>query len=136
VNPLFLLDTNTCIEYLRKRNPTVISNIHAQPPDELRVCSVVVAELYFGAFKKPQPASNFAVLTAFLSVFLSLPFEDRAAKIYGQVRADLETKGTPIGPNDLMIAAIALAHDLTLATHNTSEFSRVSGLKLVDWQTP
>jgi len=136
VNPPFLLDTNTCIEYLRKRNPNVVSNIHARPPDALRLCSVVVAELYFGACKKPQHATNFAVLAAFLSVFLSLPFDDRAARIYGQVRADLEAKGTPIGPNDFMIAAIALANDLTLATHNTSEFSRVSGLKLVDWQTP
>jgi tRNA(fMet)-specific endonuclease VapC len=65
-----------------------------------------------------------------------LPFDDRAGKIYGQVRADLEARGTTIGPNDLMIAAIALANDLTLVTHNTSEFNRVLGLKLVDWQIP
>jgi tRNA(fMet)-specific endonuclease VapC len=65
-----------------------------------------------------------------------LPFEDRAAKVYGQIRADLETKGTPIGPNDLMIAAIALANDLTLVTHNTAEFSRVPALKFVDWHVP
>ena len=136
MNPPFLLDTNTCIEYLRKRNLDVIRTIQARQPDELRLCSVVLAELYFGAFKKPQHTANFATLAAFLAVFLSLPFDDRAGKIYGQVRADLEARGTTIGPNDLMIAAIALANDLTLVTHNTSEFNRVLGLKLVDWQIP
>jgi tRNA(fMet)-specific endonuclease VapC len=136
VNPPFLIDTNTCVAYLRKNNANVISRIQARPPDELRLCSVVVAELYFGAFKSPQPAKNLALLATFLPVFLSLPFEDQAARIYGQIRADLEVKGTPIGPNDLMIAAIALLHDLTLVTHNTAEFGRVSGLKLVDWHAP
>jgi tRNA(fMet)-specific endonuclease VapC len=136
VNPLFLLDTNTCIEYLRKRNQNVINQIHARPPNELRLCSIVTAELYFGACKSPQQAANFALLATFLPVFLSLPFDDRAAREYGQIRADLEAKGTPIGSNDLMIAAIALANDLTLVTHNTSEFSRVPGLRYVDWQIP
>jgi tRNA(fMet)-specific endonuclease VapC len=136
VTPPFLLDTNTCIEYLRKSNPDVVNQIQARPPDELRLCSVVVAELYLGAFKSPQGATNFALLATFLPVFLSSPFDDRAAKVYGQIRADLEAKGTPIGPNDFMIAAIALASDLTLVTHNIVEFSRVSGLKLVDWQAP
>jgi tRNA(fMet)-specific endonuclease VapC len=136
VNPPFLLDTNTCVAYLPKSNANVINHIQGRPPDELRLCSVVVAELYFGAFKSPQPAKNFALLATFLPMFLSLSFEDQAAKVYGQVRADLEAKGTPIGPNDLMIAAIALARDLTLVTHNTAEFGRVPGLKLVDWHVP
>jgi tRNA(fMet)-specific endonuclease VapC len=95
-----------------------------------------VAELYFGAFKSPQPAKNFALLATFLPVFLSLPFGDLAAKVYGQIRADLEARGTPIGPNDLMIAAIALSNDLTLVTHNIAEFGRVPGLKLVDRHVP
>jgi tRNA(fMet)-specific endonuclease VapC len=136
VNPPFLLDTNTCIEYLRKRNPAVVKNIPSRTPDELRLCSVVVAELYFGAYKQPQVASNFTVLATFLPVFLSVPFDDRTARVYGQIRADLDAKGTPIGPNDFLIAAIALANDFTLVSHNTAEFSRVPGLKLVDWQTP
>ncbi len=97
---------------------------------------MVVAELYSDAFKSPQPVKNFALLATFLPAFLSLPFDDRAALVYGQVRADLEAKGTPIGPNDYMIAAIALANGLTLVTHNTSEFSRVAGFKLVDWHVP
>jgi tRNA(fMet)-specific endonuclease VapC len=136
VSPPFLLDTNTCIEYLRKRNPRVISRIRSLPPDEIRLCSVVVAELYFGAFKSPQRTKNLALLATFLPVSLSIAFDDNAAKIYGETRADLEAKGTPIGPNDLMIAAIALANDLTLVPHNTSEFSRVPRLKFVDWHLP
>jgi tRNA(fMet)-specific endonuclease VapC len=73
------------------------------------------------------------LLATFLPSFLSISFDDQTAQVYGQIRADLEAKGTPIGPNDTLIAAIALAHDLTLVTHNSSEFSRVPGLKLVDW---
>lgn len=136
MNPPFLLDTNTCIEYLRRRNVNVIHQIQSRLPNELRLCSVVVAELYFGAFKNPQITSNFAILATFLPLFASIPFDDAAAKLYGQVRADLETKGTPIGPNDTQIAAIALANDFTLVSHNTSEFTRVPGLKLVDWTIP
>ena len=136
MNPPFLLDTNTCIEYLRKRNATVIANIRSRPPSELRLCSMVVAELYFGAYKQRHNPTNFTLLATFLPLFASLPFDDPAAEVYGQIRADLEAKGTPIGPNDTIIAAIALANDLTLVTHNTAEFSRVVGLKLVDWQIP
>ena len=65
---------------------------------------------------------------------MSLPFDDRAAEEYGKVRSHLAVLGTPIGPNDLMIAAIALANHMTLVTHNTAEFSRVPGLTLEDWQ--
>jgi tRNA(fMet)-specific endonuclease VapC len=64
-----------------------------------------------------------------------VPFDDRAGEEYAKVRADLAAKGTPIGPNDLLIAAIALANGLTLVTHNTTEFSRVLGLRLEDWET-
>ncbi|HEV3257827.1 MAG TPA: type II toxin-antitoxin system VapC family toxin, partial [Gemmataceae bacterium] len=66
----------------------------------------------------------------------SLPFDDAAAAHYAPLRADLESKGTPIGPNDYQIAAIALANNVTLVTHNTQEFSRVVGLFLEDWLAP
>ena len=64
-----------------------------------------------------------------------MPFGDEASVAYGSIRAALEQAGTPIGPNDLLIAAIALAYDLTLVTHDTGEFSRVPGLRIEDWQT-
>ena len=65
----------------------------------------------------------------------SLPFNDQAAEAYGRIRARLGTQGTPIGPNDLIIAATAIAHNVTLITHNTREFSRVDSLRIEDWVT-
>lgn len=79
---------------------------------------------------------NLAVVRGFAIPFVSLPFDDRSAEEYAKVRADLSAKGALIGPNDLLIAAIALANGLTLMTNNTAEFSRVVGLTLEDWQTP
>ena len=70
----------------------------------------------------------------FLNQYVSLPFDDQAALFYGQIRAQLATLGTPIGPLDLQIAAIALANNLTLVTHNTREFRRVEGLQIEDWE--
>lgn len=78
--------------------------------------------------------SNINLVRVFCSLFVSLPFDDRAAEIYGQVRSELEKQGKLIGPNDLLIASIAIAHSVTLITHNTSEFSRISNLKIEDWQ--
>lgn len=74
------------------------------------------------------------VQKAFFARYTSLAFDDHAAVVYGPLRADLETKGTPIGPNDLLIASIAVANNLTLVTHNTAEFSRVTGLRVEDWE--
>jgi tRNA(fMet)-specific endonuclease VapC len=75
-----------------------------------------------------------ARIAEFVSPFTSLPFDDFCAHAYGQIRAQLEQAGTPIGSNDLMIAAIAVAHGLTLVTHNTREFKRILGLVLEDWE--
>jgi tRNA(fMet)-specific endonuclease VapC len=136
VTPPFLLDTNTCVAYLRNRNPLVVQRMQARRPDEIRLCSVVQAELYYGAYHSPKPSANLALLARFLPQFLSLPFDDVAAEVYGRIRADLAAKGTPIGPNDLLIAAIAIANHCTLVTHNTMEFSRVTGLPLDDWHIP
>lgn len=75
-----------------------------------------------------------ALYQEFFSELVSLRFDGNAAAVYGRIRARLEASGTPIGPNDLQIAAIALANDLILVTHNTREFSRVEGLRLEDWE--
>jgi len=80
-----------------------------------------------------QAASNLRLLERFLAPFVSLPFDDRCAERYAALRADLAGRGQLIGPNDMLIAATALAHDLILVTHNTREFSRVVGLKIEDW---
>ncbi len=75
-----------------------------------------------------------AGLVHFFNGFVSLPFDDRASEATGTIRADLERQGTPIGPNDLLIAAIALANNAILVTHNSREFGRVARLKIEDWE--
>jgi tRNA(fMet)-specific endonuclease VapC len=132
---IYLLDTNACVEYLRQRNSAVIARIAATPASDIRLCSVVKAELYHGAHRSQQAQSNLTQVENFVRPFISIPFDDDAAREYGRVRADLERRGVVIGPYDLQVAAIALVHGLTLVTHNTSEFSQVTGLNLEDWQT-
>jgi tRNA(fMet)-specific endonuclease VapC len=82
-----------------------------------------------------NPVKSLQIQQEFLQQFVSMPFDDAAAMVYGTIRANLAKAGTPIGPNDLQIAAIALANELTLVTHNTREFSRIQGLKLEDWES-
>lgn len=130
----YLLDTNTCIRYLNGRSPNVIARINRLEPKDAVLCSVVKAELFFGAQRSQNPEQTLARQREFLSLFDSLPFDDAAAIEYGKIRAELADQGTPIGGNDLMIAAIALANELTLVTHNTGEFSRISRLSIEDWE--
>lgn len=129
----WLLDTNVCVEYLRNRNPQVNSRLRSRSPSELRLCSVVIGELVYGAWRSNDPPRNLALLAEFFSTIASVPFDDSAAHEYGRIRQDLNSRGIPIGPNDLMIASIALVHGLTVVTHNTAEFSRVGGLTTEDW---
>jgi len=132
----YLLDTNVCVQYLRGRNRFVLQRLQTTPPGDVRLCSVVKAELFLGALRSAKPEQNRARVDAFLRPYESLPFDDLAAEIQAQIRHQLETAGTPIGPYDLQIAALALAHGHTLVTHNTGEFSRVPGLLIEDWENP
>ena len=122
----WLLDTNACIRYLNGRSPTLRAKYDATDPAEIRVCSVVKAELFFGAALTKDPATTLANQRLFLSRFPSLPFDDSAAEFYGEIRSDLTRRGLIIGPNDLMIASICRANDVTLVTHNIGEFGRVA----------
>jgi len=131
----YLLDTNTCIRYLNGRSPEVRRRLQSLAPEDVVLCSVVKAELFYGAARSHDPVRTFAHMASFMSPFRSLPFDDFCAPAYGRIRAQLEQAGTPIGPNDTMIAATAMAHGLTLVTHNTREFARVAGLILADWET-
>lgn len=130
----YLLDTNTCIGILNASSTKLLARQQAVPASQVRLCSTVKAELWLGAAKSNRRATVEQKLTVFFSRFRSMPFDDEAARHYGEIRANLEKSGTPIGPNDLHIAAIALANDLTLVTHNLGEFSRVVGLELEDWE--
>ena len=131
----YLLDTNVCIRILNGSSETVVTRLRELDPGTITMSSVVRAELVYGAKKSRKMAANLRLVNAFFEPFGCLPFDDRAADAYGQIRADLERLGQPIGPNDLLIAATALANNLTLVTHNTSEFDRVPGLELEDWET-
>lgn len=132
-----LLDSSTCVAYLRGgRTSPVACEFERRAASEIALCSVVVAELVYGALRSNRPESNLASLNTFFSRFVSLPFDDACAEHCARIRADLASRGTPIGPHDLLIAAIGLHHDLVVATHNTAEFSRVSGLHVEDWTRP
>ena len=130
----YLLDTNICIRFLSGRNPNLTKRFLAISAQDKIICSVVRTELYYGAYKSQRQTVSLAKIDAFLRSYPTLPFDNNAARVCGELRADLARKGTPIGPYDVQIAAIALAHNLTLVTHNTGEFSRVPHLLLDDWE--
>jgi tRNA(fMet)-specific endonuclease VapC len=131
---IFLPDTNACISLLRQRNPKLIARWQAIKPSDVALCSVVVYELRHGAERSANASAEHAKLDAFLAPFASLPFDDASARKCAEIRRELERGGTVIGPHDLQIAAITLQHGLTLITHNTQEFSRISGLRWEDWE--
>jgi tRNA(fMet)-specific endonuclease VapC len=134
----FVLDSNAWIGWLRQNQPKLVARIAQEGTTNIVLCSVVLGELIYGAERSgpAHRAGNLQRVDHLRQQFASIPFDDRAAEHYGKVRAYLAQLGTPIGSNDLMIAAIALANQLTLVTHNTAEFSRVPGLTLEDWQLP
>ncbi len=130
----YLLDTNVCVMYLNGRSVLVRDHLRSVSTEEMAVCSVVKAELFYGAMRSNNPTRTLERQQGFLQSFVSLPFDDEAAIICGQIRAHLANAGTPIGAYDLQIAAIALANNLTLVTHNTREFRLVDGLQIEDWE--
>jgi tRNA(fMet)-specific endonuclease VapC len=135
----YLLDSNVLILLLRKRAPSspalgVARRIQTLPVGETVICSVVRAELLYGAIRSPAAPERLSEVHEFLAGFSSLPFDDPAADHAARIRADLAAKGTPIGPLDLLIAAVARSRNLTLVTHNSSEFARVPGLAIEDWE--
>lgn len=104
------------------------------PPADVTVCSIVRAELFYGTAKSNSSTKTLAEQQNFLRPYADAPFDERIARVYGKVRANLEKLGTPIGLNDLLIASIALANGLILVTHNVREFSRINGLQIEDWE--
>ena len=131
---MFLLDTNACIKILNNASQLLVSRLKSRHPSQIRLSSVVKAELVYGARKSERSAHNLRVLQKFFAQFRSLAFDDACCQQYGVIRAELERVGKPIGPYDMMIAATAIAADLTLVTHDTDEFSRVTGLNWEDWE--
>lgn len=128
-----LLDTNICIGFLNQKDAKLKARIQRTAPGELRLCSVVKAELLFGARNGSRAPENLRRLDRFFEAFESLPFDDDAAQEYGLLRTELRRAGKPIGANDMLIAAIALAHRATLVTRDDDDFLRVPGLRVESW---
>jgi tRNA(fMet)-specific endonuclease VapC len=133
---IYLLDTNAWVHFLRKKNALVIQRIQSHQPSDLRVCSVTAAELFLGCLRSAKPVHNRAKVDSLLAPYICLPFDSAAADAFADIRFYLESQGTPIGPYDMQIAAIARSTGCTLVTHNTSEFGRVPGLLVEDWEVP
>lgn len=130
----YLLDSTVCVAFLRSGPSAVVRRIMEERRREITVCPVVRGELLYGAWRSPRPEHTIREVLGFLEPYVSLPFDDRAADVYGRLRFEMARNGNAIGPNDMLIASIALVHGATLVTHNTREFARVRGLEIQDWE--
>ncbi|HZQ09407.1 MAG TPA: type II toxin-antitoxin system VapC family toxin [Anaerolineae bacterium] len=129
----YLLDTNICIELIRRQPTSVMKRLTSLRVGDAGISSVTVAELYHGVYKSQNPEQNLEALEQFLLPLAIAEFGSEAAIAYGQIRADLERKGTPIGSMDLLIAAHAVSLNVVLVTNNLREFTRVPKLQIEDW---
>lgn len=129
----YMLDTNICIFLIKHRPESVIRKFLELEPRDICISSITYAELVYGVEKSQAKEKNRVALILLLSEIEILPYDDVAAQTYGVIRADLQRKGTPIGPLDMLIASHAKSRGLTLVTNNMGEFERVEGLKVEDW---
>jgi tRNA(fMet)-specific endonuclease VapC len=130
----YLLDTNVCVDYLTRRYASVVERVQASSPEDLCLSSVVVAELRYGADKSQKRAENHRTIDILVNEIVCLDFDADAAAVFGRIRCDLESRGEPIGPYDLMIAAHAVSLGLVLVSDNLREFRRVGGLVMENWR--
>ncbi len=129
----YYLDTNTIIYAVKGTYPELKERFRKVNARSIVVPSIVAAEIEYGARKSYNYEKTIALYKRFLDVFPKESFNDKAASEYGRIRARLESEGKPIGPNDLIIAAIVSANDGILVTNNEKEFSRIEGLRLENW---
>ena len=129
---MFALDTNSLIYFFKGRG-RVAERLLATPPSEIGVPAIVLYELEVGIAKSSSPDKRRKQLSELVDLVNLLPFGEAEARAAATLRAALEKRGEPIGPIDTLIAGTAVANRALLVTHNTSEFGRVSGLKVVDW---
>lgn len=131
----FLVDTNTCSEHLRRASG--LTHRFIQHSGRLYLSSIVLGELYTWAYRRPNPQPLLALIEQELLGDLPvLTYDTACAERFGVERASLLRKGIVVGPVDVMIASVALVHDLTLVTHNTADFQNIPNLRLEDWLTP
>ncbi|MCF7943749.1 MAG: tRNA(fMet)-specific endonuclease VapC [Spirochaetia bacterium] len=128
----YMLDTNSVI-YVIKRRPVELFDVFNKYTDQMFISSITLAELIHGVEKSLLPEKNMKIVEDFISRFEVLSYDNEAAMHYGDILADLERKGTPIGVNDLYIAGHARNRGLIVVINNTKEFARVEGLRITDW---
>ncbi len=129
----YLLDTNTCIEVIRKKSPRVLQKITHHTVMDIAISTITIAELQYGVQKSGKVAQNQAALDQFLLPFVFLNFDFEATQAYGIIRTYFERQGTPIGSLDMLLAAQAIAHSLIFVTNNMKEFQHVPNLICEDW---
>ena len=129
---MYVLDTNTLI-YFFKGLGGVSKRVLALPPKQISIPSIVLYELEVGIARSTSPKKRRKQLEDFTSLVKVLPFGTEEARSAASIRVDLEKKGRPIGPDDILIAAVAMTNQFILVTRNTAEFSRIKGLRLENW---
>lgn len=129
---MFLLDTNILI-YFFKGIGKVEQNLMSKAPKDIGMPAIVLFEIEVGIGKSKSPHKRIKQLSDLISVISVLPFGMKEARSAAQIRVQLEKKGIPIGPMDILIGGTALAHQATLVTHNIKEFGRIKKLQLEDW---
>jgi tRNA(fMet)-specific endonuclease VapC len=129
----YFLDANTCIYFLKNKNQALLDKFSSINASEMKIPSVVAAELYYGALKSNKKDENIVKLSKFIAIYDVISFDEKSAEIYGEIRKKLESIGNIIGGNDLLITSTVLANDGILVTHNTKEFNRVENLIVEDW---
>ncbi len=130
---IYYLDSNICVYFLKGLYPSIMDHIQNVNPNNIKIPSIVKAELLYGAEKSLQKTKNLANINRFLEPFEIVSFDDDCSIVYSKIRSAMELKGTIIGPNDYLIAATVLAKNGILVTNNTKEFERVKSLKTENW---
>jgi len=130
---IHLLDASICVYFLNRASEKLIEHFHRVSPSEIKLSSITVAELYYGADKSKSRIKNRKIAEEFVSTFQIIPFDSRCCNSYSKIRNSLEKSDTPIGPMDMLIASICLANNFMLVTNNTKEFKRIAELKLENW---
>lgn len=130
---MYFLDTNICIYFLKGIYPSIQKRMEELLPPQIKIPAIVMAELLYGAAKSSKKKENIEIVQKFLIPFEIVPFETQAAEIYADVRAETESKGKPVGPNDLIIASTVMAYEGILVTNNIKEFGKIKNLSVENW---
>ena len=130
---MYVLDTCICVDLMRGKLPIAYDIMRQSDPRQFVIPAIVVAELEFGIEKSSNPSKTRLLTERFLAPFEIIPFDATCARAYGAIRNQLRLDGKPIGPNDMLIAATAIALQATLVSGNLREFKRVKGLRLENW---